>query len=127
MTDEPMPQTMDEIINPGAASQRDPAFPDAPLDWNQALAQTYAESENLTLTDAHWEVVRALQSYYKRHQNQAINRRELHDALEERFHRQGGLKYLYVLLPDGPIAMGCRLAGLEPPAGSTDKGIGSST
>ncbi|MGB5339763.1 MAG: sulfite reductase, partial [Gammaproteobacteria bacterium] len=35
------------------------------------------------------------------------------------------LKYLYTLLPGGPVAQGCRLAGLEPPAGSQDAGFGS--
>jgi tRNA 2-thiouridine synthesizing protein E len=69
--------------------------------------------------------VRALQEYYARRAAEAINLRELHDALEERFHRQGGLKYLYQLFPGGPVAQGCRLAGLKAPAGAADKGFGS--
>ncbi len=125
MTDEHMPQTMDEIMNPGIATQRDPAFPDAPIGWNQQQATEYAAGEGFELTGDHWEVVRALQHYYKRHENQSINKRELHDALDEKFHAKGGLKYLYGILPSGPLAVGCRLAGLEPPAGSTDAGIGS--
>jgi tRNA 2-thiouridine synthesizing protein E len=32
---------------------------------------------------------------------------------------------LFKLFPKGPIAQGCRLAGLEPPAGSVDLGFGS--
>jgi tRNA 2-thiouridine synthesizing protein E len=35
------------------------------------------------------------------------------------------MKFLYKLLPGGPVSQGCRLAGLEPPAGSTDPGFGS--
>jgi tRNA 2-thiouridine synthesizing protein E len=35
------------------------------------------------------------------------------------------MKYLYTLLPGGPIAQGCRLAGLKPPAGAVDQGFGS--
>jgi len=54
-----------------------------------------------------------------------INARELHDALEERFHSRGGMKFLYDLFPGGPVTQGCRLAGLEPPAGSHEEGFGS--
>ena len=51
--------------------------------------------------------------------------REIHDALEEKFHYKGGLKYLYDLFPGGPVAQGCKIAGLHIPAGATDKGFGS--
>lgn len=125
MTNEQMPRTMDEVLNPRDPSQRDPAFPDAPLDWNRQQALDYARDAGLELADIHWELVRALQHYFKRHEGQTIKRRELHDALDEHFHVKGGLKHLYELMPAGPVATGCRLAGLEPPAGSTDKGFGS--
>jgi tRNA 2-thiouridine synthesizing protein E len=51
--------------------------------------------------------------------------RELQDALEEKFHHKGGMKYLFTLFPGGPVAQGCRLAGLKAPAGATDRGFGS--
>jgi tRNA 2-thiouridine synthesizing protein E len=54
-----------------------------------------------------------------------INKRELHDALEEKFHIQGGLRYLYRIFPGGPVAQGCRLAGLKVPEGAIDKAFGS--
>ena len=53
--------------------------------------------------------------------------RQLHDALDERFHAKGGLKYLYEVFPGGPIAQGCRFAGLKPPAGAADKSFGSAS
>ncbi|MEN8176928.1 MAG: TusE/DsrC/DsvC family sulfur relay protein, partial [Pseudomonadota bacterium] len=71
----------------------------------------------------HWEMLRALQEYFAR--NDQPNVRELHDALDEKFHSRGGLKRLYVLFPGGPVAQGCRLAGLEAPAGATDSSFGS--
>jgi tRNA 2-thiouridine synthesizing protein E len=73
----------------------------------------------------HWDAVRALQEYYARHEGPGVNMRELHDALDEKFHRQGGIRHLYVLFPGGPIAQGCRMAGLKAPAGATDRGFGS--
>lgn len=94
-------------------------------DWSEDDAKTTATEEGLTLTDDHFEVLHALQEYYSRHEINLINLRELHDALDEKFHYKGGLKYLYDLFPGGPIAQGCRIAGLQAPAGAVDKGFGS--
>jgi len=104
---------------------RDPRFPHAAPEWNPAVAEETARREGLEIGTDHWEAVRALQEYYARHEPTAINMRELHDALDEKFHRQGGIKYLYRLFPAGPIAQGCRIAGLKAPAGAIDRGFGS--
>jgi TusE/DsrC/DsvC family sulfur relay protein len=117
--------SMDDIMHPGLGSRRDPDFPHAPADWSRETAANTAKQDNLALEDDHWDVVRALQEYYANHQDIEVNVRELHDALEEKFHSKGGIRYLYQVLPGGPVAQGCRLAGLEPPAGATDKGFGS--
>lgn len=125
MREEQAPQSMKEILHPGHGPEFDAAFPYAPEEWNKKQAIEYAAQAKLELSDAHWDVVRAIQEFYNRHDQYHINKRALIDALEERFHQQGGMKYLYSLLPGGPLAMGCRLAGLNPPAGATDKGFGS--
>lgn len=104
----------------------DPDFPYAPLDWTREDAMKAAREENLELTDTHWEVIRALQSFYAHHEDTSvISLRELHDALDEHFHPQGGLKYLYTLFPGGPIAQSCRLAGLKAPFMASDRSFGS--
>lgn len=100
-------------------------FPNAPSGWSRDVAASIVAAEGLEPDDGRWEAVRALQEYYARHADVSIHTRDLHDALEERFHANGGMKYLYRLFPGGPVAQGCRIAGLEPPAGSTDKGFGS--
>jgi tRNA 2-thiouridine synthesizing protein E len=100
-------------------------FRHAPLDWSEDKARAVAAAEGLALGEDHWEIVRALQEFYARHHGVEIRMRELQDALEEKFHHKGGLKYLYTILPGGPIAQGCRLAGLRPPAGAVDLGFGS--
>jgi len=97
----------------------------APEDWTEEYARNTALSEGLRLTDDHIAVLHALQEYYSRHELKQINVRELHDALDEKFHHNGGMKYIYNLFPGGPIAQGCILAGLKPPAGAADKGFGS--
>lgn len=103
-----------------------PDFPHAPLDWTREDAQRIAQAEGLKLTEAHWNAVRALQQYYAHHADDTtINLRDLHDALDEHFHSQGGVKYLYTLFPGGPIAQSCRIAGLKAPYIASDPSFGS--
>lgn len=104
----------------------DPDFPYAPLDWTREDAMKTARKERLELAAEHWEAIRAVQSYYAHHEDEpVINLRALHDALDEHFHQQGGLKFLYTLFPGGPIAQICRLAGLKAPFIAADLGFGS--
>lgn len=117
--------SLQQAFQPITREPTAPGFPHAPPNWTRETAVTIAQQEQLTLGDDHWAVVRGLQEFFARHEDRAINLRDLHDALEEKFHHKGGVKYLYTLLPGGPIAQGCRLAGLEPPAGAVDLGFGS--
>ena len=103
-----------------------PGFPYAPHGWSPADGVRSAQEVGLHPGESHWEAVRALQEFFARHDEEpGINIRQLRDALEERFHDRGGMKFLYELFPGGPIHQGCRLAGLPVPAGSADPGFGS--
>ncbi len=75
----------------------------APEDWTEDSARNVATAEGLTLTDDHLNVLHALQEYYSHHELSRINVRELHDALDEKFHHKGGIKYMYSLFPGGPL------------------------
>jgi hypothetical protein len=76
-----MADLMQEVLNPGAI-KRDPDFPHAPADWSREAAERVASAEGLELTAEHWELVRALQEFYHRHEDAGrINVRELHDAV----------------------------------------------
>ncbi|MGH8672513.1 MAG: TusE/DsrC/DsvC family sulfur relay protein [Burkholderiales bacterium] len=100
-------------------------FPYAPADWTAEQAVKLARQEGLELGEDHWEAVRALQQYFARHADlPTIHMHELHDALDEKFHIKGGLRYLYQIFPGGPVAQGSRIAGLKAP-GATDKSYGS--
>ncbi|MHB8741762.1 MAG: TusE/DsrC/DsvC family sulfur relay protein [Sulfuricaulis sp.] len=121
-----MVSLLDGIKEAGNEPKIDPKAPYAPEDWSEKIALKVSQQEGLKLTEEHWEVLRALQEYFAKHeQSVPINVRELRDALDEKFHRLGGMRYLYELFPGGPVAQGCRLAGLRPPAGIIDKGFGS--
>jgi len=99
-------------------------FPHAPKGWDINFAKQVAKEDGLILIDDHWDMIRALQEYYHKAEHPKL--REVKDALEEKFHSRGGMKYLYQLLPGGPVAEGCRIAGLKVPAGAIDKSFGSS-
>ncbi|HEY9098327.1 MAG TPA: TusE/DsrC/DsvC family sulfur relay protein [Thiobacillus sp.] len=120
-----MNEATENFERPGHEVEPIAGFPHAPLDWTLEQAKQVAETEDLTLTETHWQVVRALQELSAQHEEPALNARDLHDALDEHFHAEGGLKFLYELFPEGPLAQGCLLAGLEPPSGVQDKGMGS--
>jgi TusE/DsrC/DsvC family sulfur relay protein len=117
------PRTMYDIVHPGVEAVMDPSFRDAPEGWTPALARALAAKTGLNLTEDHWEVIRVLQGCYKDEVSPRI--RLLHDALNARFTGKGGMKYLFGILPGGPIAQGCSLAGLKPPAGATNVSFGS--
>lgn len=117
-----MVKSMTEILSP--SQEKDLFFPHAPADWSRARAEEIATAEGITLTEEHLEVVYDLQEYFF-HNEGHINLRELHDALDEDFHIKGGLKRLYQIFPGGPVAQGCRLAGLEVPAYAEDKNFGT--
>ncbi len=99
-------------------------FTHAPNDWTIDFANKVAQEDGIELSNDHLEVIRALQEYFSKKEHH-INIRELTDALNESFHSKGGTKYLFTLFPKGPVAQGCRLAGLEIPSSAIDKNFGS--
>ena len=101
----------------------DQDFNHAPHNWSTEVAAQMAGEQDLELTDDHWEAIMGLQEYFSKHD--FGKRRELVDALDEKFHVKGGMKYLYRLFPSGPVAQGCLIAGISPPAGSVDLSFGS--
>lgn len=118
-----MADMLADVLHDEETGSTVPGFPDAPHGWSRGIAEATASELGVDLGEDHWEVVRALQRYFAGHE--FPNRRELTDALDERFHSHGGSRYLYRLFPGGPVAHGCRIAGLEAPSGSVDKSFGS--
>ena len=120
-----MSEIMAEVLHE-PAHEPPAGFPYAPEGWTPDVAMETARKEGMeAITDDHWELIRALQEYYAKHQQRTIRVRELAFALDEKFHPQGGLKYLYSIMSGGPVAQGCRLAGLPMPHGAVDKSFGS--
>lgn len=118
-----MALTMNDILHPGSNRETDPDFRNAPEGWQKAEAEAEAAKAGIKLVEDHWEAIRVLQACYT--EDTSPPRRLLRDALEAKFDTLGGMTYLHQKFPDGPIVQGCRLAGLNPPAGSEDPSFGT--
>lgn len=109
----------------GNESYKNPDF--SPITQQDGAVNLHAAAakEGLTLTDDHLEAIRVLQNCYIRERDVAPSLHDLKEALEEKFKNKGGNQYLYRLFPGGPVAQGCRIAGLKAPITAMDKGFGS--
>jgi TusE/DsrC/DsvC family sulfur relay protein len=86
-------------------------------DWDRDVAEELAKSENLEMTDSHWEVIDFLREYYNEYQI-APAVRVLTKAIGKKLGpEKGNSKYLYELFPYGPAKQACKVAGLPKPTG----------
>jgi len=86
-------------------------------EWTEDAAKLLADSENVELTENHWEVINFLREYYDEFQI-APAVRVLTKAIGKKFGKEkGNSKYLYELFPYGPAKQACKIAGLPKPTG----------
>ena len=86
-------------------------------DWNKEVAEYIAQTENVNMTDQHWEVVDFLREYYDEYQI-APAVRVLTKAIGKKLGPdKGNSQYLYDLFPYGPAKQACKIAGLPKPTG----------
>jgi len=93
-------------------------------DWSEDIARKLAAELRITLKPEHWEVIHFLRELY-RVQGQPLHARTVLLALEERFERQGGRKFLYQLFPGGAVTQASRIAGLPVPKDSVNPSFGT--
>lgn len=84
--------------------------------WHESVAVAFAEQENLTLSDAHWEVIYFVREFYQTYDTSPAIR-ALVNAMKQKFGPEvGNSRYLHRLFPDGPAKLATKLAGLPKPA-----------
>jgi TusE/DsrC/DsvC family sulfur relay protein len=86
-------------------------------DWNKELAEHIATLEEITMTDAHWEVVNFLRDYYQKYQIAPMIKILVKEIGKVMGPEKGNTKYLYELYPGGPAKQACKIAGLPKPTG----------
>lgn len=92
--------------------------------WSEGEAERLARDEGITLTPAHWDVVRFMREHYRRN-GRAESGRVLSKVLDQAFQDHGGRRWLYTLFPRGPVAQSSRIAGLPLPPYTEDPSFGS--
>jgi tRNA 2-thiouridine synthesizing protein E len=86
-------------------------------DWTRDIAVELAKSENVEMTESHWEVIEFLREYYNEYQI-APAVRVLTKAIGKKLGAEkGNSKYLYELFPYGPAKQACKIGGLPKPTG----------
>lgn len=84
-------------------------------DWSPELAEQMAAEDDMSLTDAHWQVIHFVREFDRKYETvPAI--RALVKALKLEFGPEiGNSIYLQQLFPDGPARQAARYAGLPKP------------
>lgn len=84
-------------------------------DWSTEVAIQLAESESITLTDNHWEIIDLIRDFYSRYKISPTMRvlvRQVRDKLGQ---KKGRSVYLLRLFPDSPLKLLSKIAGLPKP------------
>lgn len=86
-------------------------------EWNEGIAGHMAKEDGLELSDAHWEVIKFLRSYFEKYQIAPMVKILTKELKKKYGKEKGNTKYLYELYPAGPAKQACRYAGLPKPTG----------
>lgn len=86
-------------------------------DWNEEVALALAKTEEIEMTEPHWEVVNFLREYYLEYKIAPMIRILVKAMGKKMGKEKGNTKYLYQLFPAGPAKQACKIAGLPKPTG----------
>ena len=83
--------------------------------WNDEVALLLAKQENMTLTDAHWQIIHLVRDIYLQTET-TPPMRLLIKAIKTNLNEDiANSRYLYRLFPDGPVRLASKYAGLPKP------------
>jgi tRNA 2-thiouridine synthesizing protein E len=85
-------------------------------DWTEDLAYKLAETEQVELSDAHWEVVRFVRAFYEEYDTSPAIRVLVKQLAKEFGPDKGNSRYVQRLFPKGPAKQATKIAGLPKPA-----------
>lgn len=85
-------------------------------DWNEDVAVLLANTDDIELSEAHWEVIRFVRAFYLTY-NTSPAIRALTKAMKAEFgEEKASSRYLYRLFKEGPAKQATKYAGLPKPA-----------
>lgn len=83
-----------------------------PEDWNEALAEKLAASEEIELTAKHWDVVNYLREEYFNNGGNQPNNRTMLKAMSDKWGEKVTSKDMYALFPGNPSKQAGLIGGL---------------
>lgn len=86
-----------------------------PADWDERVAAALAQREKISLTEAHWEIIHFIRTYYGRVRHLPNMRMFVKAVAQSLGEEKGNSRYLHRLFPKGPLKYACKLAGLPKP------------
>ena len=81
-------------------------------EWNEALAGKLAETEEIELTQKHWDVVNYLRDEYFNNGGNQPNNRTMLKAMSDLWGEKVSSKDMYALFPGNPSKQAGLIAGL---------------
>ncbi|MCC4832834.1 TusE/DsrC/DsvC family sulfur relay protein [Shewanella sp. 1_MG-2023] len=85
-------------------------------DWSPEMAPTLAATEEIELTEQHWEVINFVRNFYLEFKTSPAIRVLVKAIGQSLGADKGNSKYLYTLFPVGPAKQATKIAGLPKPA-----------
>ncbi|CAJ0991509.1 TusE/DsrC/DsvC family sulfur relay protein [Pantoea sp. Nvir] len=85
-------------------------------DWNEAVAKKIAQNEDIEMSEAHWEIVHFVRSFYLQFNTSPGIRMLLKATLKKYGEEKGNSRYLFRLFPNGPAQQATKIAGMPKPA-----------
>ncbi len=111
------PDTLSEIsIGDEHITVDEQGFLIDPEDWNEQIAEAFAGRLNITLTDAHWAVLRFMREFLAEH-GVAADARFVFRFLEAQAvdGSKSGRERFFELFPYGYVGQACKIAGMRQP------------
>ncbi|MGR6982217.1 TusE/DsrC/DsvC family sulfur relay protein [Testudinibacter sp. P27/CKL/0425] len=84
--------------------------------WNRDVAEALASREQISLMDAHWEVIEFVRDFYQEYKTSPSIRMLVKAMADKLGAEKGNSRYLQRLFPEGPAKQATKLAGLPKPA-----------
>ncbi|MCB1842828.1 MAG: TusE/DsrC/DsvC family sulfur relay protein [Halioglobus sp.] len=84
-------------------------------DWSPAIAEQIAAAEDISLSEAHWELIYLLREYYAEFDSSPAMRPLVKYCALKLGTDKGKSVYLMSLFPGSPAKLGSKVAGLPKP------------
>lgn len=81
-------------------------------DWSSDMAETLAQSEDITLSDKHWDVINYLREEFFENRENQPNTRAICKAMSTQWGGKVAQSDVYALFPLDPSKQGGKIAGL---------------